>query len=120
MDQSRLISALKLRDDPVCQYFAEFDAPLVERIDVPDSTLDKNLVLIECNQLTQRLWCQPCSENGVRWMISLKGAVWNLEGCNTVCHNLFCRLPKCQGLGLSEEVRHQQIVVGLYPVQRLT
>src|SRR5437660_11088330 len=79
MGWSGLSSALKFRDDPVCQYFAEFDAPLVERIDVPDCALDKNLMLIECNQLAQYLRCQPCGEDGICWAIPLKSTVWNLE-----------------------------------------
>ena len=37
------------------ELFAEFDAPLVERVDAPDDTLDKDLVLVEGDQLAERL-----------------------------------------------------------------
>jgi hypothetical protein len=50
MAEFGLLTALKFRDDPVGQHFTKFDTPLVERINVPDSPLDKNLMFIECNQ----------------------------------------------------------------------
>ena len=45
----------EFRQDAVCQLLAEFDAPLIERIDIPDDALYENLVLIQCNQRTQGL-----------------------------------------------------------------
>src|SRR6516162_10209788 len=45
--------ALKLGDDPLRQDLAELDAPLIERIDVPDRALGEHAVLIERDQLAQ-------------------------------------------------------------------
>ena len=38
--------ALELRDDALGQNLAEFDAPLIERVDVPDGALGKYAVLV--------------------------------------------------------------------------
>jgi len=47
MRKLRLSRALKLGDDAVGQHFAEFYAPLVEGVDVPDGALDEDFVLVE-------------------------------------------------------------------------
>src|SRR5262245_14167577 len=36
--------ALELRDDSLGQHLAQFDAPLIERVDVPDDTLCEHAV----------------------------------------------------------------------------
>src|ERR1700731_1601686 len=46
--------ALELGDDALSQNLAEFDAPLIERIDVPNGALGEHAVLVERNQLSQR------------------------------------------------------------------
>src|SRR5207253_4364968 len=51
--ERRLGSAFKLRDDALCQDLAEFHAPLIERVDVPDNTLGKDRMFVESNQRTQ-------------------------------------------------------------------
>ena len=44
----------EFRDDALRQDFAELDAPLVERIDVPDDALGEHAVLVQRDQLAQR------------------------------------------------------------------
>src|SRR5260370_26902301 len=51
MRQLRFLSTLKLRNDAVRQHFARLDAPLVERIDVPDRALDEDFVFVERDEL---------------------------------------------------------------------
>jgi hypothetical protein len=38
-----LLGAFKFRNNAVGEHFAQFNAPLVERVDVPDGALQKNL-----------------------------------------------------------------------------
>lgn len=45
--------ALDARGKPASQLLAEFNAPLVEGIQVPQDTEAEDLVLIECNQLAE-------------------------------------------------------------------
>ncbi len=47
MGKSRFLPALEFRDYPLGQLLAEFDPPLVKRVDVPDRSLCKNTVLVE-------------------------------------------------------------------------
>src|SRR5215470_7876303 len=46
-------SALQLRDDRHRQRLAELDAPLVERVDVPDGPLREHAVLVERDERTE-------------------------------------------------------------------
>src|SRR3984893_13667575 len=57
--------ALELGDDALGQNLAEFDAPLIERIDVPNGALGEHAVLVERNQLSQRRRGQSVHQNGV-------------------------------------------------------
>ena len=54
-----------------CLRLAEFDAPLIERIDTPDSTFDKYLVLVKRDQLTDdrggQLLRQDSARRSVAW-----------------------------------------------------
>ena len=46
-----LTGAFEFGNDAVGQHFAEFDAPLVERIDIPDGALDEDFVFVERDEL---------------------------------------------------------------------
>ena len=48
----------QLRSEPL----AEFHAPLIEGIYVPDDTLDEHLVLVECDDLAQRIGIEPLEQ----------------------------------------------------------
>ena len=45
--------ALKFRDNALSQHFAEFDSPLVERVNIPNHPLGENRVLVKGNQLAK-------------------------------------------------------------------
>src|SRR6266496_6599164 len=45
--ERRLGLALEFRDDALGQYLAQFDSPLIERVDVPDDALGEDAVLVE-------------------------------------------------------------------------
>src|SRR5712692_2585723 len=62
MREPGFVGTLQFRNDAVGQHFPKFDAPLVERVDMPDCALHEDLMLVERDQLAQRLRCQPrCS-----------------------------------------------------------
>ena len=48
------LAALQLGDDPLRQHLAQLDAPLVERVDVPDRALREDAVLVQRDQLAQQ------------------------------------------------------------------
>ena len=86
---------------------------------MPDGSLHEDFVFVERDQLAQCFGRQTLSEDGVGWPVALEGAVRNLERGYAVRRDLLGCLAKGQGLGLREEVRHQQIVMGPKRIERL-
>ena len=60
----------QLWNDVLCKHLAEFHAPLVEGVDVPDTALSEDLVLIQGDELTQQVWGQLGRENRVGGTVS--------------------------------------------------
>ncbi len=61
-----LFSAIpQLCQDNTRQLFAQFHAPLIERVDAPDDSLDKDLVLVERDQGTEATGCQAVEKDAV-------------------------------------------------------
>ena len=50
--------ALERRDDGYGQHLAQLDAPLVERVDVPDGPLREHAVFVEGDESAQYVWRQ--------------------------------------------------------------
>lgn len=42
------LAGIKFRFNGLSQLLAQFDAPLIERVDVPDDALHKDLMLVQC------------------------------------------------------------------------
>src|SRR5437660_12729484 len=55
MPERRLGLALDLGDDALGELLAQLDAPLIEGVDVPDDALGEHAVLVEGDQLAERL-----------------------------------------------------------------
>ena len=111
MSESGFTATLKLGNDAVGQYLPQFNATLIERIDIPDGALNEKLVLVERDQLAQCLRRQAIREHSVCWAVALEGAVRHLKCWDTPCRDFFSSLAERQGFGLGEEVRHQEIVM---------
>src|SRR5664279_1306262 len=65
MGELRIRPALELGNATLRKHLAELDAPLVERVDVPDDALHEDAVLVERDQRTERLRRQPLGEQCV-------------------------------------------------------
>src|SRR5258708_4204541 len=111
--------ALQLRDNALRQYLAQFDAPLIEGIDIPDHALGEYAVLVEGDQLSQRCRRQPLHQNGVGWSIAFEHAVRNKPIRRAFGLDLLARFSKGEGLGLRKDVRQQHIVMPSKRVERL-
>src|SRR5579883_1314476 len=72
-----LLGAFQFGDDAVGKHFAQFDAPLVEGVDIPDGALREDLVFVEGDELAQRLRGQTLSKDGIGWAVALEGTVWH-------------------------------------------
>ncbi len=97
--------ALKFRDNALSQHLAQLDAPLIERVDVPDGALGEDTMLVEGDQLAERLGREPFGKNGVRRAVALEHPVGNQPIRSAVSLDLFGRFPKRQRLSLGEDVR---------------
>src|SRR5262249_27920381 len=103
--------AFELWDNRLRQRFAQLNAPLVERVDVPDDTLGEDAMLVQRDELAQRLGCEPFGKNRVRWPVALEHAVWHQPVWRAFRLHLLGRFAKRQRLGLSEDVGQQHVVV---------
>jgi len=65
MLQLRITRTFQFSSDILRQHFAELDAPLVERVDVPNYALGENNMFIECHERTQRGGREAFSQKGV-------------------------------------------------------
>src|SRR5215475_13932670 len=110
--------ALQLGDNALCQYLAEFDAPLIEGIDVPDHALGKHAVLVESDQLSQRRRRQSVDQDGVGRAIACEHPVRNKPIRRTFGLDLLARLTKGECLALRNDIRQQHIVMTAKPVER--
>src|SRR5687768_10413892 len=61
MAQLRLVLRFQLRDDLLGENLAEFDTPLIERINVPNCALREDAVFVESDKLAQSLRSEPLS-----------------------------------------------------------
>src|SRR6516225_4916012 len=62
----RSCRALQFGNDRLRQRLAQFDAPLIERVDVPNDALRVDAMLVERDELAQRLRFELVAENRVR------------------------------------------------------
>ena len=73
-----------------CKPFTQFNAPLVETEDIPDHTLNENLMFIQGDQRTERSWIEFLKENGIGRFIALK----DLKG-EKLCNSVFWVTGSC-------------------------
>src|SRR5262249_40365040 len=71
----RSCRALQFGNDRLRQRLAQLDAPLIERVDVPNDALGVDAMLVKCDELTQCFRGEPIGENRVRWPVTLEHAV---------------------------------------------
>src|SRR6202035_3985978 len=112
--------ALELGGDALGQNLAEFDAPLIERIDVPNGALGEHAVLVERNQLSQRRRGQSVHQDGVGRSVAFENPVRNKPIWRAFGLYLLGRFSEGERLGLRKDVRQQHIVMPAERVERLS
>src|SRR5690348_14109322 len=55
----------QLRDHFLRELLAQFHAPLVEGVDIPDRALHEDAVLVQRHQRAERIWRQPFAQDRV-------------------------------------------------------
>src|SRR5262245_39691394 len=113
MTELGLALALKLGDDALSQDLTEFDAPLIERVDVPDCSLGEYAVLVQRNQLSKRGRGQAIHHDGIGWPIAFEYPVRDEPIGRAFGLDLLARFSEGERLGLCEYVRLQHLVCRL-------
>src|SRR5271166_1054127 len=111
--------ALEFRDDALGKGLAQLDAPLIERVDVPDGALREDTVLIKCDKLAERLRRELFGQDGVRRAVALEDPVRHEPVWRALGLDLLGRLAEGQRLSLGEDVRQKHVVVAAEGVKRL-
>src|SRR6185369_12619696 len=115
--QYRFGGVFEVRNNALRQDFAEFNAPLIERIDVPEDTLSEYRVLVERDQLAECFGVELSSQDCVRGTIAFKDAVRHKPIRRSLRFYLLGSLTKCQGLGLGEHIGQQDVVMAAQPIR---
>ena len=63
-------SSQQFRIDRLAQHLAQFDTPLIERVDLPDNTLSKRLVFVQRKQRPEAVGRQRVEQDRRRWTIA--------------------------------------------------
>ena len=104
MIKSRFLLTFEFGDNPLGQLLAQFDTPLVERVDVPNRSLCKNTVLVESNELAESFGSELLDQNCVRRPITLEDPVRHKPVRCAFCLDLLGCLAEGQRLGLGKDV----------------
>ena len=119
MRERRFRRAFEFGNDRLRERLAEFYAPLVERVDVPDGALREDAVLVERDQRAERGGREAFCQNHVRRAVALEDAVRHERRRRTLRLHLLGGLAERERLGLREDVGEQQVVVAAARIQRL-
>jgi len=111
--------ALQFRNNAFCEHLAQFDAPLVKRIDAPDGALREYRVFIKRDQLAERFRRQTVREDRVRWPITFENPVRDDRIRRALRLDLFACLAERQRFSLREDIRHQDVVMLTQRIQRM-
>src|SRR5215472_1405416 len=111
MMERRFGLVLQFRRNALGQNFAEFDAPLIERIDVPDHALCEYGMFVERNKLSQYSWREAFRENQVRRTVAVKNPMRDEPIGSSFSLDLGGSLAEGKRLSLSEDVRDQKIMM---------
>src|SRR5579871_399958 len=114
----RLLGALKLRDDSLSQDLAQFHAPLVEGIDLPDRALGEDAVLVEGHELAERRRRQLVQQEGIGRSVALELAMRHEPIGRALLPDLLGGLAERQCFRLGKDVGKQRVVMGTQRVQR--
>ena len=75
MFQFRNSFAFKFANNALRQNFSKFNAPLIERINVPNCALRKDTLFVKRDEFAEHFRRQFFRENCVRWTIAFKHAM---------------------------------------------
>src|SRR5262249_47482863 len=119
VSELRLRGALELRNDALREDLTELDAPLIERVDLPDGALREHVVLVESDERAQRFRREPLGQDRVRRTVALDPWRRHEPVRRALRLHLLGRLAEGQRLALGKDVRQQHVVMPAERIERL-
>ena len=102
------------------QSLTEFNAPLIEGVDVPDRALSENAVFIKRHQLAEHLRSEAISQDNIRRPITFKDTMRNQATGRAFRPYLFCGFAEGKRFSLGEDIRQKDVVMPAERRQRVT
>ena len=106
-------------DDALGEDFAEFDAPLVEGVDVPEDALGEDAHFVEGDEAAEDGGGEFFGEDDIGRAVAVEDAVWGECGGGAFGFDLGEGFAESEGLGLREDIRHEEVVVTAERVEGL-
>ena len=100
------LRAVEFGNDPLGEDLTEFDAPLIERVDVPDHALHEHGMFVERDEFAERRRRQFVHQDRVRRAVAREHAVRHEPVGRAFGLDLRRRLAERERFALSEHVRH--------------
>ena len=105
-------------DDALGEDFAEFDAPLVEGVDVPEDALGEDAHFVEGDEAAEDGGGEFFGEDDIGRAVAVEDAVWGECGGGAFGFDLGEGFAESEGLGLREDIRHEEVVVTADRIER--
>src|SRR5215475_8786951 len=119
MMELRFDRAFQLRNNALSQNFSQFDAPLVEGIDVPDGALCEHGVFVQSNQLSECFRREPIGKDRIRWPVAFEYPVRYEPVRRPFRFDLFGSLAERERFSLGKHVRQKHVVMASQGIERL-
>ena len=72
MLQSSFRLTLELRDNSLGQHLTQFDAPLIEGVNIPDRPLRENRVFVKGDEFAEDFRGKSLAKDRIRWTVALE------------------------------------------------
>ena len=115
----RLPGGFEFGDDALGEDFAEFDAPLVEGVDVPEDALGEDAHFVEGDEAAEDGGGEFFGEDDIGRAVAVEDAVWGECGGGAFGFDFGEGFSESEGLGLREDIRHEDVVMAAEWVERL-
>ena len=112
-----LIRAFQLRYHSLCQYFPEFNSPLVKGINIPNDTLRKDAMLVKSNQRSKHFRRQLFCKKSVRRPVSLKCSMRCQPCGSSICFDLLLGFSEGKCFRLRKEICHEHCMLAAEGIQ---
>lgn len=99
--------------------FAEFDAPLVEGVDVPEDALGEDAHFVEGDETAEDGGGEFFGEDDIGRAVAVEDSMWGECGGGAFGFDFGEGFSEGEGLGLREDIRHEEVVMAAERVERL-